>query len=134
MDAAPAPGTVSATTPDPNSDADRPTVRPRQEVAPLFFERDAPGHDPTDPLVRRFWTAVVGPTAVAELLRLVAAARGGNRIPEPLRLAALAAEGLIERSGDTVLIRPRIPHLGPSQLNRLTPALRVEYLAAMGAV
>ncbi len=77
--------------------------------------------------MRRFWTAVMGPRAVADLLRLTAAARGGIRIREPLRLARLAAEGLVDRSGEIVLVRPRIPFLASRHQRLLTPALRAEY-------
>ncbi len=118
MDAAPASGTAAA---------QRPTVRPRQWVAPLLFDRAAGGHSPDDPAVRRFWTAIIGPSAVADLLRLTAAASAGRRIRMPLRLANLAAEGLIHRSGSIVLVRPTIPYLSPSQRRRLRPALRSEY-------
>jgi hypothetical protein len=78
-------------------------------------------------MVRRFWTAIVGPGAVADLLRLIAATRSGRRLREPLHLGTLAAEGLIEREGQIVLVRPRVPYLGASQLRRLRPALRAEY-------
>jgi len=122
MDAAPASGTAAAV---------RPTVRPRPWVAPLLFDRDAHGHAPDDPAVRRFWTAVVGPSAVTDLLRLTAAAALGRPIREPLRLANLAAEGLIHRSGSIVLVRPTIPYLSPAQLRRLRSDLRVEYAALM---
>jgi hypothetical protein len=118
MEAAPAPGTTTAC---------RPTAIPRPLVAALALDRDAPGHLPHDPAVRRFWTAVVGPGAVADLLRLIAATRSGRRLREPLHLGILASEGLIERSGSIVLVRPRVPHLGESQLRRLRPALRTEY-------
>jgi hypothetical protein len=94
---------------------------------PLLVERGAAGHDPADPAVRRFWSAVIGPSAVADLLRLTAAARQQRRIREPVRLAQLAAEGLVDRSRDLVLVRPRIPFLGPSHVRRLSPALRAEY-------
>jgi len=118
MDAAPASGTAAAT---------RPTVKPRSWVAPLLFDRNAIGHSPDDPAVRRFWTALLGPSAVADLLRLTAAAANGRRIREPLHVAHLAAEGLVHRSGPMVLVRPTIPYLSPSQLQRLPAALRVEY-------
>lgn len=118
MDAAPASGTAAAV---------RPTARPRPIVFPLLFDRDAVGHAPDDPAVRRFWTAVVGPSAVADLLRLTAAAITGRRIQEPLRLATLATEGLVYRAGSIVLVRPMIPHLAQAQLRRLSPALRAEY-------
>ena len=118
MDAAPASGTAAAP---------RPTARPRPFVAPLLFDRQARGHRPDDPAVRRYWTAAIGPGAVADLLRLTSAARAGRRIREPLHLAILAAEGLVERDGAVVLVRPRIPHLAPRQLRNLRPVLRVEY-------
>jgi len=117
-DAAPASSTTAAT---------RPTARPRKYVAPLLFDRGADGHRLDDPAVRRFWTAVIGPGAVADLLRLTAAAHVGRRIKEPLRLAILASEGVVERRGDVVLVRPLIPRLGPRQLRRLRPSLRAEY-------
>jgi len=123
MDAAPAPGTVTA----------RPTVVPRPWIAALLFDRDTPGHAPTDPAVRRFWTAVVGPGAVADLLRLTAAARSGRRVREPLHLGLLAAEGLVIRDGDVVLVRPLIPYLGERHQLMLTPALRAEYRSVTGA-
>jgi hypothetical protein len=77
--------------------------------------------------VRRFWTAVIGPGAVADLLRLIAATHTGRRLKEPLHLGILATEGLIERDGTIVLVRPRVPHLGERQLRRLHPTLRAEY-------
>jgi hypothetical protein len=118
MEAAPAPGTVTAL---------RPTAVPRPLIATLAFDRDAAGHQPQDPAVRRFWTAVIGPGAVADLLRLIAATHTGRRLKEPLHLGILATEGLIERDGTIVLVRPRVPHLGEGQLRRLHPTLRAEY-------
>jgi len=123
MDAAPAPGTATS----------RPTVEPRKWIAVLPFDRESEGHAPADPAVRRFWTAVVGPGAVADLLRLTAAARSGRRLREPLHLAQLAAEGLVARDGDIVLVRPRIPFLADRHLRRLRPALRAEYRAIESA-
>jgi len=124
MDAAPASGTTAAI---------RPTAVRRPWVSPLLFDRTATGHRPDDPAVRRFWTAAIGPSAVADLLRLTAAARCGRRIREPIRLGVLASEGLIERNGDLVLVRPLIPHLGKRQLRRLRPSLRTEYRLLLDA-
>ena len=117
MDAAPAPGTASA----------RPTVIPRPWVAALLFDRAAPGHPPADPAVRRFWTAVVGPGAVADLLRLTAAARSGRRVREPIHLGVLAQEGLVVHHDGAILVRPLIPHLGERHQRLLSPAMRAEY-------
>jgi hypothetical protein len=123
MDAAPAPGIATA----------RPTVVPRRWIAALLFDRDAPGHEPTDPAVRRFWTAVVGPGAVADLLRLTAAAHSGRRVREPIHLGVLAAEGLVALHDGAVLVRPRIPHLGDRHLGLLSPAMRAEYRRVIAA-
>ena len=122
MDAAPASGTTAAP---------RPTVRRRPWVAPLLFDREADGHRPDDPAVRRFWTAVLGPGAVADLLRLTEAARSGRRLREPLHLAVLAAEDLVALDHQIVLVRPKIPHLRARQLSRLRPSLRAEYKALL---
>ena len=117
MDAAPAPGTATA----------RPTIVPRPWVVALLFDRKAPGHAPTEPAVRRFWTAVVGPGAVADLLRLTAAAQSGRRLLEPVHLGLLAAEGLVARNGNLVLVRPMIPFLDERHQRMLNPSLRAEY-------
>lgn len=124
MDAAPAPGTAEAI---------RPTARPRPWVAPVLHEEDAPGHHPQDPAIRRYWTAVVGPGAVADLLRLTAAAQANRTIRQPLHLGSLAAEGLVHRSGRVVLVRPLIPYLADRHLRLLTPALRAEYRRALSS-
>ena len=118
MEAAPAPGTTTAI---------RPTAIPRHFVRAVAFDHSAPGHAPQDPAVRRFWTAVVGPGAVADLLRLIAASYTGRHLREPLHLGVLAAEGLIVRAGAVVRVRPRVPHLRERHLRLLHPTLRGEY-------
>ena len=122
MDAAPAPGTVAAY---------RPTVVPRPWIQVATRPGLAEGHHPTDAAVRRYWTALLGPGAVADLLRLVAAAGKGRRIREPLHLAVLAAEGLVHRAPGLVLVAPLIPHLDETHIARLRPALRAEYRALL---
>lgn len=119
MDAAPAPDVAAAHV--------RPTARPRPWVTPFLVDDGSPGHPPDDPAVRRFWTAVVGPGAVADLLRLTAAAVTGRRIREPTHLTVLAREGLCHRHRRLVLLRPRVLHLSPRHLGVLSPALRLEY-------
>ena len=118
MDAAPAPGTVAVY---------RPTAVPRPWITAAFRPGPAVGHHPTEAAVRRYWTAVVGPGAVADLLRLIAAAGSGRRLREPIHLAVLAAEGLIHRTPGVVLVSALVPHLGAGQLARLRPSLRAEY-------
>ena len=118
MDAAPAPGTVAAY---------RPTVVPRPWVTASFRPGPVRGHHPTEAAVRRFWTALIGPGAVADLLRLIAAARSGRRLREPLHLGVLAAEGLAHPAAGKVLVAPLVPHLDEGRIARLRPALRIEY-------
>jgi len=124
MEVAPAPGTTTAI---------RPTAIPRRLVRAESFDADTPGHTPQDPAVRRYWTAVLGPGAVADLLRLIAASHTGRPLREPLHLGVLAAEGLIERAGAIVRVPPLVPHLGERHLRMLHPTLRGEYLRLIDA-
>jgi hypothetical protein len=118
MDAAPAPGTAAGR---------RPTVVPRGWVRAGFLTGSSRGHEPDDPAVRRFWTALMGPGAVADLLRLIAAAHNGRRVRHPLHLGILASEGLLAYRKDKVLVPRRVPFLSDGRLARLRPSLRSEY-------
>ena len=122
MDAAPAPGTVAAY---------RPTVVPRPWVRVLLQPGPVTGHHPTDAAVRRYWTALIGPGAVADLLRLIAAAGTRRKLREPLHLGILAEEGLAHRNADLVLVAPLVPFLDARHQARLRPALRAEYRALL---
>ena len=119
-EAAPAPGAAESST-------TRVTALPRPWILPLPTAPADPGHDPADPAVRRFWSAVVGPGAVADLLRLTAAARTGRRLRRPTHLPVLLREGLVHWNGRDVLVHPNVPALAATHLARLRPALRVEY-------
>ncbi|MEK7251928.1 MAG: hypothetical protein AAB198_01555 [Actinomycetota bacterium] len=118
MDAAPAPGTVAAS---------RPTVVPRPWIRAGYRPDPAFGHHPTEAAVRRYWTALIGPGAVADLLRLIAAAGSGRLLREPLHLAVLAAEDLAHLSPGLVLVSRLVPHLDAGRIGRLRPSLRAEY-------
>jgi hypothetical protein len=100
-------------------------------ITPRLWHDGLVGVAPDSPYVRRFWTAVLGPTAVAELLRLTTAARRETRLRRPLRLAQLATEGLIALDSGTVLVRPTVPLLGPRQVRRLSHSLRAEHEAIL---
>ena len=107
----------------------RPTVWLRPVIEPRLW-RDAhaeigfPGHHG---YVRRFWTAVIGPGAVADLLRLAVAARRDRSLPRPIYLPVLIRENLARQDAGTVYVRPTVPPLAADQVRRLAPALRREH-------
>jgi hypothetical protein len=128
MEAAPVPGAAEVT-------HLRPTAIPRPYIRPRLTTTDnntTSSHNPDDPLVRRYWSALVGPGAVADLLRLTTAARKGHRLRRPLHLAALLREGLITRDGEAIVVPERIPTLDDAQQRRLHPSLRAEYRRHLG--
>ena len=120
MEAAPLSGAAS---PSPA------TVRRRPLVAPLLWTHRLPaaGYPPDHPYVRRYWTAVLGPGAVADLLRLITAAQRGGSLPEPLHLAELARAGLVRFEPGRVWVRETVPPRSLRHLRRLPPALRGEH-------
>ena len=82
----------------------------------------------TDPYVRRFWTAVIGPGAVADLLRLATAARCGRSLRRPLHMPALVMAGLVRAvDSDAPGVRVLVPVVPPGLRRRLTPALTREH-------
>ena len=121
MEAAPAPGAAEVV-------LLRPTAVPRPYIHPRLSPADGrPAHDPEDPIVRRYWSALVGPGAVADLLRLTTAARRGRRLRRPLHLPSLLREGLVRRDGEAIVVPDRVPALDDGQQRRLHPTLRAEY-------
>ena len=102
----------------------RPTVRVRPWITPRPTKATGPGFAPHSPYVRRFWTAAIGPTAVADLLRLIAAAGTATPIPLPRRTPLLLTTGLIERDGDVLLVPDWIPVLPEHIVRRLPPRLK----------
>ncbi|MEX0667918.1 MAG: hypothetical protein WD313_06275, partial [Acidimicrobiia bacterium] len=83
-----------------------------------------PGYPAHDLYVRRFWTAVLGPSAIAELLRIAEAGRRGNRIRRPIHLHNLMEMGLVKVLGGRILIGDLIPPVPGGLIRRLTPSLR----------
>ena len=78
------------------------------------------------PYVRRYWTPILGPGAVADLLRLATAAVRGRSLPRPLHLGELGRIGLVHESGPRLLVRTHVPALPAALRRRLPPALRRE--------
>ena len=66
----------------------------------------------------------MGQGAVADLLRLIAAARREETIPHPLYLPVLCREGLAHHADQTVWVRGLVPPLGRVHLPRLPLVLR----------
>lgn len=99
------------------ADVSEPPLSPFAHRRPLVTVRVVPGPadgiDPSDPYVRRFWVAAIGPAAVTDLLRLCAAAHRGREIPQPLSLPMLLSERLIAWHDGELTVPyplPRVPH------------------------
>ncbi|CAN5317531.1 MAG: hypothetical protein ACR2JP_00835 [Acidimicrobiia bacterium] len=103
----------------------RRTVFDRPRFVPAVW--DVAGDYPAShPYVRRYWTAILGPGAVADLLRLATAAQRGRSLPRPIHLVELARMGFVRDTGERILVRTSIPALPRPLHRRLPPALRRE--------
>lgn len=107
----------------------RRTAQVRSQITPTIVPSTDGGFPVTHPYVRRYWVAAIGPGAVADLLRLAAAAQSGRSLRMPTHLPTLLREGLVIRNGNDVAIPNLIPQLPNSLLPRLTPRLRGELIA-----
>ena len=107
--------------------AGRRSVWRRPDLVAHLFEDDSPGFPPDHPYVRRFWTAAVGPGAVADLLRLISAAANRRPLPRPEYLHLLITAGLVVSSSEAAWVRRSVPALGAVQLRTIAPALRTEH-------
>ena len=81
----------------------------------------------TDAYVRRFWTAVIGPGAVADLLRLAAAADRGRSLLRPVHLDVLLRHRLVSCQGIIAVVSREVPLLPPALVKTLSPRLRREH-------
>lgn len=86
------------------------------------------GYLTTSRYVRRYWVAAIGPGAVADLLRLAAAAHSGRSLPRPERLTSLLRNGLVVRDGDEIAVPDRVPPLPARLVRRLPTNLRRELI------
>ena len=109
----------------------RPSVHPRPWVRPALWDDEVGGVSPRDPYVLRFWTVAIGPGAVADLLRLISAARQKRRLRRPVYLQVLVREGLVQGDGRRLLVRELVPHLPTRLVHRLPPRLRREHQSAV---
>ena len=102
----------------------RRTVIPRRTVQPVEWSEPQHGHPVASAYVRTFWTAYLGPGAVADLLRLATAASRGRSLLRPIHLSRLGAAGLVRQLADRVEVRTEIPQLEPHQVRALAPRIR----------
>ena len=88
------------------------------------------GFSTDDPYVRRFWTAAIGPGAVADLMRLAVAAERGRSLPRPEAIGVLVREDLARWVEGRLFVRTTIPPLSAAQERRLSPGLKREHRAS----
>ena len=104
----------------------RPTARVRP-VVPVRLSTSEGRFHPSDPYVRRFWVAAIGPSAVAELLRLVRAAGKGEDVRLPRHLPILIRAGLATGKDGSIVVDARFPEV-PIELRwRFPPSLAAEH-------
>jgi hypothetical protein len=104
----------------------RPTARVRPTIPTRLLEPAGPIH-PSDPYVRRYWVAALGPSAVTELLRLVTAASRGAEVRLPRCLPALLRTGLVKVVDGCLGVVSMFPPV-PEELRwRFPPALKAEH-------
>lgn len=106
------------------ADTIRQTARLRDMVAPVASPHSATGYGMTHAYVRRFWVAAIGPGAVADLLRLAAAAQSGRSLRRPTHLSTLLREGLVSHAGGTVFVPETVPPVPTTLVRGMPPALR----------
>ena len=87
------------------------------------------GFSTDHPYVRRFWTAAIGPGAVADLMRLAVAAERGRSLPRPEAIGVLVREDLARWVEGRLFVRTTIPPLSTVQERRLSPELKRQHRA-----
>jgi hypothetical protein len=107
----------------------RPTAATRPQIEPKVWDDPLAtlGYPTDHGYVRRFWTAAIGPGAVADLIRLAVAAQRDRSLPRPVSLPQLVREGLCAVEDDTVWVRVTIPPLSRRHVDLLSPKLRREH-------
>lgn len=104
------------------ADVSGPPLSPFSFRRPLVTARVVQGPDdgvePSDPYVRRFWVAALGPAAVTDLLRLCAAAHRDRAIPQPLSLPILLSEGLVAWTDGHLVVPHPLPRVPSGRLKR----------------
>jgi len=105
-------------------------LRPTAHIRPTVPVRLVPcrdGIEASDPYVRKFWVAALGPGAVAELLRLVSAAGKGEDVRLPRHLPQLLRAGLVTIVEGTLAVCQLIPHVPLEMRWRFPPDLAAQH-------
>lgn len=113
----------------PPDAADTPPRRTAQQ-RPLVTPVPAPavgGYPFSHHAARRWWSALLGPGAVADLFRLATAAQRGRSLPRPVHLDQLARFGLIRFAGGGIEVTTALPRLPQQWVRQLHPAIRREH-------
>ena len=95
-------------------------------MRPFLWPDSDDGLLPSDPYVRRFWCALIGPGAVIDLLRMIRAAESGRTILRPTHTALLATEDLVRKARGRLEVRATVPLLSDAHRRRLHPLLQRE--------
>ncbi len=99
-------------------------------IRPIPWDWDTPdgvSYSPTNPYVRLYWTATIGPGAVADLLRLATAAIRGRSLRRPTHIHVLVRVGLVHTHDGHVFVRTKVPRLNAIQVKLLPPDLRRQH-------
>ena len=104
----------------------RPTARVRPTV-PVQLSPTSEGFEPSDPYVRKFWVAALGPGAVAELLRLTSAGSKGEAVRLPRHLPQLLRADLVTIQNGALSVVSRIPLVPRNMRWRFPPDIAAEH-------
>ncbi|HLU53261.1 MAG TPA: hypothetical protein VK011_06705 [Acidimicrobiia bacterium] len=82
--------------------------------------------------MRRYWVAAIGRGAVAELLRLMRAARDERPQPLPVWLPTLLRADLVRVEDGAMIVGDRVPLVPTALQRRFPPGLREEHRRLYG--
>ena len=101
------------------------SAQKRTMITPRIWPEHLPyGISPSHPYVLTYWTAALGSPTLAELLRLIVAAKRGREVLHPMHLSVLCEEGLVHFFDRSIWVRPLLPPLGRRQISRLDPRIQ----------